>query len=222
MPAAGRTRGRLVPRYAIAPLCVSLLLNLAAFYGGRLLTQGRAHFSLTLPLDARVPFFPPAIVVYVLTYVFWAAGFVLIARRGRAACFRSLAGEQTAKLLCLACFLILPTAMERPAVTGEGVFAALTRLIYRLDDPDMLFPSIHCLDSWFCFRGAMRTRGTPRWWRVFSLVFALAVFASTLLVRQHVALDVLGGVVVLELGLWLSDRLRAGRLYERLTPADWQ
>ena len=207
-----------VPRYAWLPLACCLLLNVLAYYGGRLLTRGRTFHEVACAVDAAIPLFPPAVVIYVLTFVFWVVGFVVIARGGRESCFRNLAGEQTAKLLCLACFLVFPTAMERPEVPGWDVFSWLTRLIYRMDDPNMLFPSIHCLDSWFCFRGAMRTEGTPGWYRAFCLVFALMVFASTLLIKQHMCLDVLGGVAVLELGLFISDRLRAGRLYERLTP----
>ena len=212
----------IVPRYAWLPLAVCLALNLLAYYGCRLLTRGRTFHEVACAVDAAIPLFPPAVMIYVLTYVFWVVGFVVIARGGRASCFRNLAGEQAAKLLCIVCFLVFPTAMERPDVPGRDFFSWLTRLIYRLDDPDMLFPSIHCLDSWFCFRGAMRTEGTPRWYRAFCFVFALLVFASTLLVKQHVFFDVLGGVAVLELGLFLSDRLRAGRVYERLTPEGWR
>lgn len=210
--------GQIVPRYAVWPLCACLVLNLLVYYGGRLLTRGRVFHEAACAVDEAIPLFPPAIVVYILAYVFWVVGFIVIARGGRASCFRNLAGEQVGKLLCFVCFLVFPTAMQQPEVTGGGVFCALTRLIYWHDEPNMLFPSIHCMDSWFCFRGAMRTDGLPRWYRVFTFVFALLVFASTVLVKQHVFLDVVGGVAVIELGLLISDRLRAGRIYERLVP----
>ena len=210
--------GQIVPRYAALPLLACLALNLLAYYGGRLLTRGRVFHEAACAVDEAIPFFPPAIVVYILAYVFWVVGFIAIARGGRASCFRNLAGEQVGKLLCFVCFLVFPTAMQQPEVTGGGVFCALTRLIYWHDEPNMLFPSIHCMDSWFCFRGAMRTDCLPRWYRVFTLVFALLVFASTVLVKQHVFLDVVGGVAVIELGLLISDRLHAGRIYERLVP----
>jgi membrane-associated phospholipid phosphatase len=46
------------------------------------------------------------------------------------------------------------------------------------------------------------------------------VFASVLLVKQHFFADVLGGIAVLELGLFLSKRLRAWRIYDRLIPKE--
>ncbi len=209
-------RGAIVPRYAVVPLLMSLVINMMVYYGCRPLTAAWRHHDVSTPVDGLIPFFPPASVIYLLTFVFWVVGFVVIARESRADCCRNLAGEQIAKLLCIACFLLFPTQMERPEITGDGVFAWLMRLIYRLDEPNMLFPSIHCLDSWFCFRGAMRCPHTARGWRVFCFVFSLLVFASTLLVKQHLFVDVIGGVAVLELGLWLSDRLRAARVYEHL------
>ena len=53
----------------------------------------------------------------------------------------------------------------------------------------------------------------PRWYAPAMLVLTLLVFASTLLVKQHLFVDVLAGVAVAELCLRLSDRLRAGRVF---------
>ena len=90
------------------------------------------------------------------------------------------------------------------------------RLIYRLDSPDNLLPSIHCLENWICFRGALRCRKVGRGYQVGTLIFALMVFVSTLLVKQHLVLDVVTGVAVVEIGLFLSRQTGAGRIYERL------
>lgn len=210
----------LVPRYAVVPLAMSVILNMVAYYLGRLITYHWPHHDLTTAIDRAIPFVPAAIVIYLLAFVFWVVTFVAISRDGRETCFRLLAGEHIAKLLCLVIFLIFPTRMARPEVAGRGVFAWLTRLIYRLDTPDMLFPSIHCMDSWFCFRGAMQCKSLSKRFRAGCLVCAVLVFASVLLVKQHFFADVLGGIAVLELGLFLSKRLRAWRIYDRLIPKE--
>ena len=77
--------------------------------------------------------------------------------------------------------------------------------LYTMDAPVTLFPSIHCLLSWLCWRGFCKLEH-PRWMNGLSLLFTLAVFASTVLVKQHYAADILGGVAVAELGLMLSGR----------------
>lgn len=203
-------------RYAILPVLGTLLCNFLAYYGTRLLNAGMTHHDLSLPLDGRIPMVPAAIVVYILAYGSWVLGYWVIARESRAVCYEILAGEQIAKLLCLVCFLLLPTAMERPAVTGGGFFAELTRLIYRFDTPDNLFPSIHCLENWICFRGSLSCRKAGKGYRIGTFVFALLVFASTVLVKQHVLADVVAGVAVAEAGLYISKRVGAGRIYEAL------
>jgi len=199
-----------------APLAASVLLNILVYNGGRLVTAGRVHRSLAVPIDAKVPFVPAMVAFYVLAYPYWWIGFLKIARGERKGAFEALAGEQIAKLICLACFLLLPTAIERPTPVGNGPAEQVLRAIYRRDAPDMLFPSIHCLESWFCFRGAQRAHAGGRGWRRFSFLFSLGVFASTVMVRQHVLVDIAGGVAAAELGLAISRRTGAGRLWERV------
>jgi hypothetical protein len=199
-----------------APLAACLLLNLLAYYGGRRLTSGRVHRSLAVPADAKVPFVPAMVSFYVLAYPSWWIGFLKIAHGEKDRALEALAGEQIAKLICLACFLLLPTSIERPEPVGNGAAEQILRAIYRRDAPDMLFPSIHCLESWFCFRGAQRARVGSRGYRRFSFLFSLGVFASTVMVRQHVLADIAGGVAAMELGLAISRRTGAGRLWDRL------
>ena len=42
------------------------------------------------------------------------------------------------------------------------------------------------------------------------LIFAILVFASTLLVKRHLVLDVVTGIAVVEIGLFLARRTGAG------------
>lgn len=210
---------RILPSYARIPLVLLVIINLIVYEGTQFLMLHAKHWDLALPLDARIPFRPAWIVIYILAYLQWVVGYVLIARESRAHCNRVLAGEIIAKLICMLFFIVLPTRIERPVVEGSGVFAALTRLIFALDLPGNLFPSIHCLESWICFRGAIGMKRVPRWYAPAMLALSLMVFASTVLVKQHVLVDIPAGVLVAELGLLLSDKLRAGRLLDRLEAA---
>ena len=210
---------RILPSYARIPLVLLVIINLIVYEGTQFLMLHAKHWDLALPLDARIPFRPAWIVIYILAYLQWAVGFIVISRESRAHCNRVLAGEIIAKFICMLFFIALPTRIERPVVEGSGVFAALTRLIFASDLPGNLFPSIHCLESWICFRGAIGMKRVPRWYAPAMLAFTLMVFASTVLVKQHVLVDIPAGVLVAELGLLLSDKLRAGRLLDRLEAA---
>lgn len=207
---------RIVPSYARIPLVLLVIINLLVYEGTQFLMLHAKHWDLALPLDARIPFRTGWIAIYILAYLQWVVGFIVIARESRAHCNRVLMGELIAKFICGVIFILFPTRIERPAVEGGGFIAWLMRLVYAGDLPGNLFPSIHCLESWICFRGAIGMKRVPRWYAPAMLVLTLLVFASTLLVKQHVLVDIPAGVLVAEVGLLLSNKLRAGRLLDRL------
>ena len=56
----------------------------------------------------------------------------------------------------------------------------------------------------------------PKWYTWFQLVFTLLVFAATILVKQHVWPDILGGIAIAELGQLLRRIFHAERVFEKL------
>lgn len=208
-----------IPRYAVIPLGTAAIVNLAVYSGTKLITAGWPHHSFALEIDAWIPFWPAFISIYILAYVQWCIGYLMFARDSRKLCYEMTAGDIIAKLICGVCFLAFPTLICRPEVSQTGVWNALTRIIYWFDTPVNLFPSVHCLESWICCRGAMRSSKAATWYKGVMLVFTLLVFASTVLVKQHVVLDIAGGVVVAEIGLFVAKKFRIDRVFERLEPS---
>lgn len=202
---------KIVPSYSWKMLIVVVGFNCLTYFGTKLITGGRHHYILQTPLDSAIPFRPEWVTVYFLAYLFWGLGFILVARESERACKVYFTGEIIAKVICFLCFVLLPTTIVRPNIGMEGsVWQRMTYLLYQIDSPDNLFPSIHCLESWFCCRTALKLRKAPRWYPAFAWISAFLVFASTLLLKQHVFLDVIGGVLVLEIGFFIS-----GKMYSR-------
>ena len=197
----------LLPSYARVPLVSMVCVHGLAYYATRLVTQRMTHFDFSLPVDGVIPFIPAFSVIYVLAYVQWVAGYILIARDSRELCCRVISGEIISKLICMALFLLVPTTMTRAEIVSDGFFDRIVGCIYRLDAADNFFPSIHCLESWVCFRGAMRMKKTGSWYRYFTLLFSLLVFASTVLIKQHAAVDIMGGVLTAEIGQQIGQRI---------------
>ena len=56
----------------------------------------------------------------------------------------------------------------------------------------------------------------PRGYVLGQFIFTLFVFASTVFVKQHVVVDILGGVIVAELAWLLSSRLPAEAAFEKI------
>ena len=211
----------LLPTCARLPLICAAVAGLLAYYGSKLITRGFVHYDFALPVDGRIPFVPAFSVIYVLAYVQWGVGLWRIAREDGQICRQVLAGEIAAKLICMALFILIPTTMVRAEIHSDGIFSALTRFIYEIDAADNLFPSIHCLDSWVCFRGALLMKRTGKGYAWFSFVFTLLVFASTVLIKQHVVVDIFAGILVAELGQFLSRRWRLHRIFEKMDALFW-
>ena len=197
----------LLPSYTRIPLVSMVCIHGLVYYATRLVTQKLTHFDFSLPIDDAIPFIPAFSVIYLLAYVQWIAGYIVIARDSRELCYRVISGEIISKLICMALFLLVPTTMTRAGIASDGFFDRIVGCIYRLDAADNLFPSIHCLESWVCFRGAMRMKKTGPWYRYFTLLFSLLVFASTVLIKQHVAVDIMAGVLTAEIGQQIAQKI---------------
>ena len=199
--------GKLVPRYSVPWLVGALAWQLSLYFLAKALTGGRPHYDLSIPLDSRIPFVPVFMLIYWGAYLSWGLNYILAAREGREHCRRCITADMIAKALCFVIFLLLPTTIARPEAAGSGLIGWLTRTMFAADTPVALFPSIHCLDSWLCWRFLVKSRQVPRWYKWISFVFSLLVCASTVLVKQHVFVDIFAGIAVAELGLLLSRLL---------------
>lgn len=209
----------LLPKYTRLPLLIVLSFNMFTYFGTKLLVSPARYHVMSTAFDDRLPLVPAFVFIYVLAFLQWGLGFIIIARDSRERCYRVLSGELISKAICLCLFLIYPTTIQRFPVSEPGFSAFVLRLVYFLDTPAInLFPSLHCAESWFCFRGAIGLKQFGKWgkWYVlFQLVFTLAVFVAVLLVKQHVWPDVIAGVATAELGMLISRLTHADRLLAR-------
>lgn len=206
---------RIVPKPMQLPLVLVLVWNGLAYFCTRLVNSGLHHHDLSLPLDGSIPLIPWTVSIYLVCYGFWVVNYILAAHQDPEEAWQFFAGEFLAKMVCLVCFLLLPTAIARPEITGTDFWSRLLSLVYLLDSPDNLFPSIHCLVSWFCCIAVRKNPKIPRWYKGFSLVFTLLVCISTLTTRQHVIVDTFSGVLLAEAAYRIAGRTGLARFYRR-------
>lgn len=205
---------KVYPRYTVIPLLSVLVVTFATYYIPKLITLNSDHHDLSGLFQISVPFIPFFVIFYVLAYAQWFIGYTLIARESKDLCYRILSGEIIAKLISFVIFIIYPTMMVRPEITGTGVFDKLTQLLYYIDKPNTLFPSIHCLESWLCFRGSLEMTSIRKWYAPLSFVISALVFLSTIFIGQHIPIDIPAGIIVAEIGIIISKRTRADRIFD--------
>lgn len=196
----------LIPSYARGLLIFALTYNSFVYYFCRLVTQNRTHYVLECSLDRKIPLLPWTILIYWGCYLFWIANYLLCCHFSKEQARRFLGAEILGKTICLLFYLLLPTTINRPEITGAGLCSDFMRLLYAIDAPDNLLPSIHCFVSWLCYIGMRKDHRYPLAYRAFSMIFAIMVCISTLTVKQHMIVDVFAGAALAELCYFIMKK----------------
>lgn len=212
---------RILPEYGFLPVVCAFMFNNLVYGGAKLIAGDWYHHNIESSLDRSIPFIPETLVIYIGCYLFWAVNYILIARQDKKQVYQFFAGDMLSRVICFAFYLLYPTTNIRPVLADGGFWNTAMSWLYGIDSASNLFPSIHCLVSWFCFIGIRKNKKIPLWYRVFSCIMAVAVFISTLTTKQHVLMDVAGGVLLAELCYWLGRHTRMyigyGRYFDRAT-----
>lgn len=194
-----------LPAYGWSAAFLMLGTNCLVYYGSRLLNTSWRHYDFSCGLDHRIPFIGAFVIVYMLlAYFQWICGFYFAVKEERHICRRICISEVTAKLLCLVCFLVIPTTMTRETITGTDLFSRCLLMVYEIDPADNLLPSVHCLESYLLARVLPWMKDVPEWYKKFTIPATVLVMLSTLFVKQHVIADVIAAVLVVEAGIAVS------------------
>ena len=206
----------IIPETSLVPLIFAFSFNMAVYCGTRVIAGNWYHYNIESRLDKLIPFFPSSVVIYLGCYLFWIVNYILIARLEKQEVCRFFSADFLSRVVCLVIFLAFPTTNVRPQVEPDVFWNQIMGIVYAVDAADNLFPSIHCLVSWFCYIGLRGKKEIPAWYRGASLVMALLVCISTLTTKQHVIVDVLGGILLAEICFWIGKQPKVWRTYEKL------
>ena len=206
----------IVPAYGLFPLVFSFVFNCLVYSGSRAVAGSWYHHNIESNLDLRLPFLPQFLIIYFGCYIFWAANYILAARQDREEVYRFFTADFISRCVCLVIFLAYPTTNTRPVIEGSGFWDLLAGWLYSIDAADNLFPSIHCLVSWFCFLAVKGQKKIPIWYKAVSFILAVLVFLSTLFTKQHVIVDVAGGIFLAQGCFWIGKHTEIWHIYEHI------
>ena len=94
-------------------------------------------------------------------------------------------------------FIIYPTTIER-ATLGKGLFDFFTKIIYFVDTPAInCLPSLHCAISMLFILVSIYSKKLTNRFKIPVIILSILVMASTLLVKQHVLVDLITGDILM-------------------------
>lgn len=200
-----------MPRRVAMMMLLLLVVHLSSYYGAKAIIADKTGLFMGLPVDDRIPFVPWTVSIYYVCFIFWVINYTNILRTEPEGTYRYMCAEILGKVICFVCYVLIPTVMIRPEVTGEGFFPDIIRMMYAIDPPNALFPSMHCFVSWMCVVGLRGKKEFSLSYRATSVVMAIAVFVSTVTTKQHVIVDAFAAVALAEFTWFIAKFVPIGR-----------
>jgi len=164
-------------------LIIILLIWIFSYFAINQFVSNTDYFyDYSIFLDDFIPLIPFFVGIYISSYILM---FVIpLLFENRKAYFYAFV---TLIALTAPFFIFLPGIMIRPEILGKDIFSWALNIIYSLDNPHNLFPSSHISIS-VLNALIMNNKWVYLW--------AFLIILSTLFVKQHYILDVLGGILV--------------------------
>lgn len=158
------------------------------------------YWATQLPIDSRIPFCEYFILAYCAWYPLLTTVGLYLLVRDQPAYRRYMRFLSITLLTSMAIWFLLPSCQDlRPAVmTRDNLFTRWVSVLYVIDTSTNVFPSGHVVGSvgaalavWDS--DALRSRKAVRW----SVnILAALICLSTLLIKQHALLDMVGGLAL--------------------------
>jgi membrane-associated phospholipid phosphatase len=152
--------------------------------------------SLMTDLDVQIPFIPGFIIPYLLWYPLILGSLIIFCMRDRKVYYRTLVALCVGLIISYLFYFFFQTTVPRPSIAPDSFLNTLVWFVYQTDQPYNCFPSIHVLTSYLIIKGIMDCSNLPKALRYIVAFSSWAVIVSTVFVKQHVVLDVFGGVIL--------------------------
>jgi membrane-associated phospholipid phosphatase len=156
---------------------------------------GEATVMPEIWIDRLIGFQPLSFFVYAFLWVYISFGTAL-ARNLRELVIFGLA-SLAMSLAGLVIYIVLPTRAPNPSIDWSQY--PWLDFLRSVDVAGNAFPSLHaafCVFTAVALHDQMKTLGEARWPRVANGLLCAGILYSTMATRQHVALDVMAGVIL--------------------------
>ena len=188
---------------------IGIPLFIGVFFGAYFyVLKTPAYPTTVMPftwLDQMIGFQPWAMSLYVSLWVYVSLPpALLVTRRELYRYGMAMAGTCLVGLLV---FYFWPTAV--PAADIDWARYPGVDFLKNVDAAGNAFPSLHVATALFSglwLDHLLRRFGAPRWSRLVNGVWCIGIIFSTLATRQHVVVDVWGGLMLGGAAAWLSLR----------------
>lgn len=151
------------------------------------------------PLDLSIPFIKEFILAYFFWFVYMAIGFVYFGMVSRKEYYRLLKFISLSMCFAYIIFILYPNGQfARPVVLGDDIFSKMVKFLYSTCETNNVFPSLHVANAVgvhlsVIYSDKLKNKTLMK---IVSSILLVLICASTVFVKQHSIIDVLGGFVL--------------------------
>lgn len=152
---------------------------------------------LTSTIDSRIPFISYFIYFYILWYVMLFIVPYLLYKSDKEIFKKYFVSTFISITIAGLIYILFPTSIVRASINGSGITNFIVKFIYLIDTPVMnCFPSMHCIISFLFIFSVIGCRNLSNKYKWVISILSCLIVISTLLVKQHVVVDVISGFII--------------------------
>ena len=198
------------------PFIIAVVVYLLSYQLPKYLVSFDRLHCLQTYIDTLIPFYPPSIVIYVGAFLQWLNAILIALGQDKEKGYRYASAVIIGSLIGMIIYFVYPTCVYRPEVVGTSIFDLLCKFIFMVDNIINACPSFHCFCSTILLFVIYDCEDIKKSTLYFNIVFSILVFISTLLTKQHVFVDVIGGIILAIISFVLSKKIVFKDLFDRL------
>ena len=185
-------------------LCIFLppILHSVLYFIAKLV-EGNPY-DITTNIDNKIPFIAWFIIFYCIWYLLLIISPLIIYKFDKSVLKRYSCTYVLCSLISFIIYIVFPTTFIRPLVDTNGLFNYTVNKIYSMDVPILnCFPSFHCVLSilWIIFIGI--NKKVNKYIRSIILFISIGVILSTMFIKQHSYLDVIGAFILVVISYFI-------------------
>ncbi|OXS54953.1 hypothetical protein B1A99_24540 [Cohnella sp. CIP 111063] len=191
-----------------SPLGLMLVFPILGAIYAAVNQPGEKVYSLVTPFDQMVPF----IKWFIIPYAFWIfyiyICLLFFYKRDRHAYYLTLVTYVVSALISYGIYSVFQTTVPRPYIQDNDIVSELVRYMYQRDQPFNCFPSIHVFSSYLMMKSLYKSTFKTKINQMLIYGMSTLIIVSTMFVKQHVLLDVVGGILLAEVVYRFVSRLQ--------------
>ncbi|MEI6462692.1 MAG: phosphatase PAP2 family protein [bacterium] len=172
------------------PILITILSIFLYFPVNRFISGGT---NLETIVDKYIPLIPVFVIPYLFGLLFWFSTIVIVnlkADKSYARKFNIVV--IVASVLSVIIYLVIPTFVIRPEITGTDFFSSILNLVYSNDRVNNAAPSGHTFYTLLCSLGLYRIFPKQKYlW----IIISILIISSTVFTKQHNIMDVVLGLL---------------------------